>query len=98
MQTLHAAEEELRRAVDCEDFIAAAESAGRYTKLVEMCLKDLPPSASEARLHAACSLLDWARRNLHAARGRITADLARLQRLSDYNTTPAAVTNIKIDA
>ena len=102
MQTLDGEEEALRRAVSRNDFAAAALSAGRYAKLVESALPDLTPKDAEARVRHACSLLDWAWRNLRAARTRIGRKLIQLQGVSQYHAAipapPTATHSWKIDA
>lgn len=85
MQTLDGEEEALRHALSRNDFNAAALSARRYAKLVESGLGDLSPADAEALVRRACSLLDWARSSLRAARTRIAQKLFRLQGLSRYH-------------
>jgi hypothetical protein len=102
MQPFDTEEEALRRAVDRDDFPGAEISARRYTSLLESGLKNLPPAEAEARVRQACSLLDWARHNLHAARARIEGKLGQLEKLSHYHAAipgaGAAVHTWKIDA
>ena len=102
MQTLDREEEILRRAVGRDDFTSAALSARRYTSMVASELKRLPAADAELRVRRACSLLDWARQNLHAARARIAGKLVQLQRLSHYQAAipvpAAAIHTWKMDA
>jgi len=84
MHALEREEELLRRAVSRGDFDAVALSAARYAKLVEAGLQKLSPAEAQARLRRACSVLDWGRRNLRAARARIAEKLDRLQGISYY--------------
>jgi len=102
MQTLDREEEALRRAVGRNDFTGAALSARRYTNLVESGLRDLAPADAEARVRQARSLLEWARRNLRAARTRISQKLVQLQGISRYHAAipmpPAPIHTWKIDA
>lgn len=65
----------LRRLVAKEDFTGAQQSMARYARLVEADMR----SVGEAR-----DLLDWAARNLRAARARLAGQMEKLQAVSRY--------------
>lgn len=96
---VHAEEEKLRRAVKSGDFAGAESSARRYTCALEASLAQLRPVQAARRLRDACELMEWARRNLCAARSRLSDELRRVQRLAAYGRAAqsAAVHTWKID-
>ncbi len=83
---IRAEAEALRAAAERGDFAAAENAARRFTGLLHPLLAELPPKEAEARLLQACELIDWARRNLLAARSRIAGELRHLDRLRHYHS------------
>ena len=58
----------------------------RFASLLQSLLPDLAPAEAERRLRQACELIEWARRNLCAARGRIAEEILRLETLRIYHS------------
>ncbi len=75
----------LRRSVEHEDFAAVEASLARYAGLLEA-----EPSLES--LSEASELIEWARRNLCAARTRIAEQRDRLRGVAQYcgSASPAA--------
>ena len=74
----------LRHRVALGDFAGAEASARCYCDLVAHEIRGLPRAEAEDCLHRSAELLEWARRNLCAARTRIALQLGRLGRASLY--------------
>ena len=76
---------ELREAAARGDFAAAEAAASRYTEAVCALVKELAPAEAAARIGEACELMEWARRNLCAARSRVEEQVRRLECLQRYH-------------
>lgn len=67
------------------DFATAEAAASLYTEAVCALVKGLPPAEAAARIGEACELMEWARRNLCAARSRVEEHVRRLECLGRYH-------------
>ena len=78
----------LRQAVIREDFAAVRISARRYVQAFEIERKRLPADRASARFRDSAELLEWARRSICAARGRLAVRLRNVQRKALYRPAP----------
>jgi hypothetical protein len=82
----------LRRLVEREDFAGVQSVLARYTRLLEAADK------SESGLAQACALMEWARRNVIAARERISAERERLRGIACYRAPAGeAVSTLRVE-
>lgn len=74
----------LRHCVTVADFAGAEAAAARYMAQVGRTISDIPPDLARTTIHDACALLEWARRNMCAARASLATRLDALNRLAAY--------------
>ncbi|HXS95281.1 MAG TPA: hypothetical protein VN736_11805 [Candidatus Limnocylindrales bacterium] len=74
----------LRHSIAIGDFAASEAAASLYIAQVARTISELPPDRARTTVEEACALLEWARRNICAARASLATRLAALRRVSGY--------------
>ncbi len=86
----HDAAAELREAAGRGDFLTAEAALKRYVDHLGPLMADLPPAEAAKRVHDACELIEWSRRNLCSERARLGDEIRRLDCVSEYHRRLAA--------
>jgi hypothetical protein len=90
--------EALRQAVDRADFDGASAAVERYVQLLTAALPQMPRTTAAEQVRSAGERIEWARRNICAARARLGEKFRGLECALRYRSpAPDAVHTWRMD-